>query len=186
MLLARAFAWVRSVFIACEDPGEETTPETDLVRKWSKQKAPLLENYDMTIQSPSKEQLVKRPKLSIVGGHGSSALTKEIAEYLNVAPLKVTIGKFADGETNVQLDESVQGKDVYIIQSTGPPVNDNVMELLLMITAIRSSHAQRITAVIPYYGYGRQDRKKVQTVHRGKSVHACVVSTKPSHLPSFL
>lgn len=72
---------------------------------------------------------------------------------------KITVNRFADGEVNVVINENVRGKDVYIIQPTSPPVNETLMELLLMISTMRRASARKITAVIPYYGYARQDRK---------------------------
>jgi ribose-phosphate pyrophosphokinase len=75
-----------------------------------------------------------------------------------------TVGKFSDGEINVQIDESVRGRDVFIIQPTGAPVNDNLMELLVMVDALKRSSAHTITAVIPFFGYARQDRKAAPRV----------------------
>ena len=77
---------------------------------------------------------------------------------------KITVARFADGEVNVVINENVRGKDVYIIQPTSPPVNETLMELLLMISTMRRASARKITAVIPYYGYARQDRKVHTTV----------------------
>lgn len=86
-------------------------------------------------------------------------LAAEIANKLGVELGKCTVSKFSDGEISVSLGESVRGKDVYIIQSTNDPVNDNLMELLIMTDALRRASAHSVTAVIPYYGYARQDRK---------------------------
>ncbi len=97
--------------------------------------------------------------LKIFAGNANPGLTKEIADYLDVALGKVNIGPFPDGEILVEIEENVRGKDAFVIQPTCPPVNDNLMELLLMMDALRRASARRITAVIPYYGYGRQDRK---------------------------
>jgi ribose-phosphate pyrophosphokinase len=72
---------------------------------------------------------------------------------------KIHVSRFADGEVNVIVNENVRGKDVYIIQPTSPPVNETLMELLLMISTMRRASARKITAIIPYYGYARQDRK---------------------------
>lgn len=83
----------------------------------------------------------------------------EIARTLGISLGRATVGSFADGEVNIQIHENVRGKDVYIIQSTCPPVNNNLMELLLMVSTLNRASARRITVVIPYYGYARQDRK---------------------------
>ena len=86
-------------------------------------------------------------------------LAEEISSYLGIELGKSHVQNFSDGETNITIDESVRGCDVFIVQSTCAPVNDNLMELLIMIDAMRRASARRITAVIPYYGYARQDRK---------------------------
>lgn len=86
-------------------------------------------------------------------------LANEIADLMGVPLGKSTVSKFSDGEISVSIWESVRGEDVYIIQSTGDPVNDNLMELLIMVDAMKRASAGRINAVIPYYGYARQDRK---------------------------
>lgn len=97
--------------------------------------------------------------LKIFSGNGNMSLALDISRHLGVNLGKATVGRFADGEVNVVIHENVRGKDVYIVQPTCPPVNDNIMELLLMVSTLRRSSARRITVVIPYYGYARQDRK---------------------------
>ena len=82
-----------------------------------------------------------------------------MAEHLGTSLGAAKVGKFIDGECQIRMNENVRGKDVYIIQPTCPPVNDNLMELFLMVTTLRRASARKITAVIPYYGYARQDRK---------------------------
>jgi ribose-phosphate pyrophosphokinase len=101
---------------------------------------------------------LSRP-LKLFGGRAHPALTEEIAEYLGEPAGHITLYSFSDGETYVQIDENVRGADVFIIQPTCPPVNDHLMELLIMLDAFKRSSASRVTAVLPYYGYARQDRK---------------------------
>jgi ribose-phosphate pyrophosphokinase len=98
-------------------------------------------------------------KLKIFTGNAHPALTAEIAEYLGVDVSKASVHTFSDGEINVAIDESVRGVDVYVIQPTCTPVNDNLMEILILVDALRRASARRITTVLPYYGYARQDRK---------------------------
>lgn len=86
-------------------------------------------------------------------------MAQDIASHLGMNLGKITVSHFADGEVNVMVNENVRGKDVYIIQPTSPPVNETLMELLLMISTMRRASARKITAIIPYYGYARQDRK---------------------------
>lgn len=118
----------------------------------------------MTLSEARIEEATRKAKqhsggLKIFSGNGNMSLALEIARHLGVNLGKATVGKFADGEVNVVIHENVRGKDVYVVQPTGPPVNDNIMELLLMVSTLRRSSARRITVVIPYYGYARQDRK---------------------------
>ncbi len=86
-------------------------------------------------------------------------LCQQICQYLGVTLGEVKLTRFSDGEINFQILENVRGKDVFLVQPTCPPVNENLMELLIMVDAFKRSSAQRITTVLPYYGYGRQDRK---------------------------
>ena len=97
--------------------------------------------------------------LRIFTGNANSELAREIAEYMGVPLGSAYVGHFNNGETQVMIDESVRGKDVFIIQPTCQPVNDSMMELLIMIDACKRASAKMITAVVPYYAYARQDRK---------------------------
>lgn len=98
-------------------------------------------------------------RLRIFTGNSNPALAEEIAAYLGVKVGSAFVGHFNNGETQVIIDESVRGKEVFIIQSTSQPVNDSVMELLVMVDAVKRASASHVTAVIPYYAYARQDRK---------------------------
>ena len=97
--------------------------------------------------------------LVVFGGTASTELARKICTYLGITPGVAAIERFPDGETLIKIDEDVRGRDCFVVQSTCPPVNENLMELLIMIDCLRRSSAKRITAVIPYYGYARQDRK---------------------------
>ncbi|NWF97911.1 MAG: ribose-phosphate pyrophosphokinase [Nitrospirae bacterium] len=92
-------------------------------------------------------------------GNAHKELAKEIANYLNIPVSDATVTEFSDGEISVHINENVRGADVFVLQPTCMPVNKNLMEILLMIDALKRASARRITAVIPYYGYARQDRK---------------------------
>lgn len=98
-------------------------------------------------------------EIKLFGGSSNPALTQEVCDYIGIRPGKIVTKTFSDGEIQVEIGENIRGRDVFVIQSTCTPVNDNLMELLIIMDAMRRSSAQRITAVIPYYGYSRQDRK---------------------------
>ena len=98
-------------------------------------------------------------KLKIFTGNANPELAKEICEYLGLPLGEAFVGRFNNGEVQIMIDESVRGKDVFIIQPTSYPVNDNLMELMVMADALKRASARHITAVVPYYGYARQDRK---------------------------
>ncbi len=98
-------------------------------------------------------------RIRVFSGNANLDLAQKISENLGISLGKASVTSFSDGETRVEINENVRGMDVFIIQPTCPPVNITLMELLIMIDAVRRSSADRITAVIPYYGYGRQDRK---------------------------
>jgi ribose-phosphate pyrophosphokinase len=95
----------------------------------------------------------------VFSGNANEQLAKQVAKHLNIKLGKATVGSFSDGETMVELLENVRGKDVFILQSISRPTNDNLMEIMVMVDALRRSSAARITAAIPYLGYSRQDRR---------------------------
>ncbi len=100
-----------------------------------------------------------RWRMKLFTGNANPALAEEIAKYLGIPVGNAKVSRFSDGEINCAIDESVRGVDVFVVQPTCTPVNENLMELLIMIDAFRRASASRINAVIPYYGYARQDRK---------------------------
>jgi ribose-phosphate pyrophosphokinase len=103
-------------------------------------------------------------KLKVFTGRANVALGEKIARHLGDTPGRLTLSNFPDGETSVRIEEDVRGRDIYVVQPTCPPVNENLMELLVMLDAFKRASAARTTAVIPYYGYARQDRKDVGRV----------------------
>ncbi|HLV09423.1 MAG TPA: ribose-phosphate pyrophosphokinase, partial [Halanaerobiales bacterium] len=98
-------------------------------------------------------------KLKVFTGNCHRELAEEICEYLGTSLVDGSISRFKDGEISIRINETVRGADVFVVQPTSPPVNENIMELLVVIDALRRASARRITAVVPYYGYARQDRK---------------------------
>ncbi len=103
-------------------------------------------------------------KLKVFSGRANIPLADRIARHLGDAPGKMLLSNFPDGEISVRIEEDVRGRDVFLVQPTCPPVNENLMELLIMIDSFKRASAARITAVLPYYGYARQDRKDVGRV----------------------
>jgi ribose-phosphate pyrophosphokinase len=97
--------------------------------------------------------------LKVFSGRANPELAKRVVDYLGLPLGRLTIGNFADGEISCKIEEDVRGRDVFIVQPTCPPVNESLMELLIMIDSFKRASAERITAVIPYFGYARQDRK---------------------------
>ncbi len=98
-------------------------------------------------------------KMKIFSGNSNPGLAREISDYLGEPLCDAEISRFSDGESMFRINENIRGRDVFVIQSTCPPVNDNLMELLIMVDALRRASAHRITTILPYYGYARQDRK---------------------------
>jgi ribose-phosphate pyrophosphokinase len=99
------------------------------------------------------------PEIMIFSGNASQELAQHIVEHLNLPLGKALVGQFSDGETMVEIQENVRGRDIFIIQSTCAPTNDTIMELMIMADALRRASAAKITAVVPYFGYARQDRR---------------------------
>ena len=118
---------------------------------------------------------LSRSQMLLLGGSGNRALAEEVAAHLGQPLCQVTLRRFADGELFVKIDENVRGRDVYIIQPTNPPA-ENMMELLLLMDAAKRASAARITAVIPYFGYARQDRKDQPRVAISAKLMANMVS----------
>jgi len=98
-------------------------------------------------------------ELKLFGGTSHPKLALEVCDYIGIEAGEITATRFSDGEIQVDIGENIRGRDVFVLQSTCPPVNDNLMELLIIMDAMRRASAKRITVVIPYYGYARQDRK---------------------------
>lgn len=118
-----------------------------------------------------------RDELKIFAGNSNLPLAEEICRYLKVPLGKAIVESFSDGESKVEVKENVRGGDVFVIQSTCAPGNDNLMELLLLLDAFKRASAKRITAVIPYYGYARQDRKVAPRVPISAKLVADLITT---------
>ena len=97
--------------------------------------------------------------MKIVSGNSNRIMSEAVASYLETKLVRTTIRRFADSEVSVEIHENIRGEDVFVLQSTNSPANDNLMELLLVLDALKRSSAKRVTAVMPYFGYARQDRK---------------------------
>jgi len=112
---------------------------------------------------------------TIFSGRAHPALARDIAFHLGLSLGRITVSRFSDGEISVEIMENVRGRDVFIVQPTCPPVNENLMELLIMADACQRASAARVTAVIPYFGYGRQDRKDQPRVSIGAKLVANLI-----------
>ena len=119
--------------------------------------------------------------LKIISGNANLSLSKEISNYLETPLVDVLLTRFSDGEIRVQINENVRGADVFVIQSLTYPTNDSIMELLLLLDALKRSSAHRITAVIPYYAYARQDRKDKSRVPISAKLLADLIQTAGAH-----
>jgi ribose-phosphate pyrophosphokinase len=115
--------------------------------------------------------------MKLFGGTSNPELTREVCDYLEIEPGKIAAKTFSDGETQVEIHENIRGGDIFVLQSTCTPVNDNLMQLLIMMDALRRASAERITAIIPYYGYCRQDRKVKPRVPISAKLVADLITT---------
>lgn len=115
--------------------------------------------------------------IKLFSGNANKSLAEEIAGFLGIPVGDATVSKFSDGEIMIQINENVRGSDVFVLQSTCSPVNDHIMELLLMLDAFKRASVGRVTAVIPYYGYGRQDRKVLPRVAISAKLVADLITT---------
>ena len=115
--------------------------------------------------------------MKLISGNSNLELAKRISQFAGVPLVKANIGRFADGEVRAEIHENIRGKDAFVIQSTSTPVNDNVMELLVMIDALKRASARRITAVLPYFGYARQDRKTMNRAPISAKLLADLITT---------
>ena len=118
-----------------------------------------------------------KDELEIFTGNSNPALAREVCEHLEVRLCDAEVGHFPDGEVMVEVKENVRGGDCFVIQSTCSPPNDNLMELLLLMDALRRASAKRVTAVVPYFGYSRQDRKVAPRVPISAKMVADLITT---------
>lgn len=115
--------------------------------------------------------------IKVISGSSNMKLAQEVVDYLGISICDTSVTTFSDGEIMIQINENVRGTDAFVIQSTCPPVNDNIIKLLLIIDALKRASAGRITAVIPYYGYARQDRKVQPRVPISSKLIADLITT---------
>jgi ribose-phosphate pyrophosphokinase len=120
-------------------------------------------------------------RLKVFSGRANIALAEKIARHLGDSLGKITLSNFPDGEISVRIEEDVRGRDIFLVQPTCPPVNENLMELLIMLDSFKRASAARLTAVLPYYGYARQDRKDVGRVPISAKLVADLLSSAGAH-----
>ncbi|MBI4518206.1 MAG: ribose-phosphate pyrophosphokinase [Deltaproteobacteria bacterium] len=118
-----------------------------------------------------------RDEIQVFAGNSNPALAQAVCQYLGVRPGDADVRRFSDGEINVKISDNVRGGDVFVVQSTCTPVNDNLMELLLLLDAFKRASAKRVTAVVPYFGYARQDRKVYPRVPISAKLVADLITT---------
>ncbi len=126
---------------------------------------------------PVKQRNPLAAELAILSGSANPDLARAICQELRVPLVDSLVGRFSEGEIRVKINENVRGKDVFVVQPTCPPANDNLMELLIMIDALKRASARRITAVVPFYGYARQDRKDQPRVPITAKLVATLITT---------
>lgn len=177
----------RTVVCTAQDTVVDNTATSNGVRRYTNRR-PVLEvpNWEAMYKSRSSAYLGKDSgsplsRLRVFAGSANPSLAGEVAHYLGVELGKIKLKRFADGETYCQIQESIRGCDVFLIQPTCPPVNDNLMELLVMIDACRRASARTITAVVPYYGYARADRKVMGRESIAAKLTANIITEAGAH-----
>jgi ribose-phosphate pyrophosphokinase len=135
----------------------------------------------MTDPQPDFVNSMGNAGLKVFGGTSNPSLVEAIAESLGIKMGVANIDRFPDGETLIKLEDDVRGRDCFVVQSTCPPVNENLIELLIFIDCLRRASARRITAVIPYFGYARQDRKAEGRTPITAKLVANLISTAGAH-----
>lgn len=161
-----------------DTPGSETNDHAHLLNNLNGSLRSYHSNTNLVELELDK---VLNYEIRIVSGNANRDLAKEIASHLKVNMTTAVVSKFSDGETRVHIEDNIRGKDVFIVQPTSPPVNDHLMELLVIIDTLKRASAKRITAVIPYYGYGRQDRKTAPRVPITARLVADLIQTAGAH-----
>jgi ribose-phosphate pyrophosphokinase len=132
-------------------------------------------------ENAARVKVERPPKIKILSGNSNKPLADQIAACLHLPLTRATVRRFADMEIFVEIHDNVRGEDVYVVQSTSFPANDNMMELLIIIDALKRSSAKRITAVIPYYGYARQDRRPGPRTPISAKLVADILTTAGAH-----
>lgn len=136
---------------------EAPTDSSCGLRNWPTGAAPAANNIARQLASDLSPLVMT--DLKLFSGNANKVLSRQIADYLGVPLGQVSLGQFPDGEISCKINEDIRGRDVYLLQPTCPPVNDNLMQLLVLIDSCKRASAERVTAVLPYFGYARQDRK---------------------------
>lgn len=152
---------IKSDIVGVSPSGKARDSDSRMRRFESSYPSQLLMNGSHSVQNSDliTEKVHVVSKMMVFTGNANPDLARKVVERLDIPMGKANVGRFSDGEVTVEIQENVRGKDVFVIQSTCAPTNDNLMELIVLVDALRRASAHRITAVVPYFGYARQDRR---------------------------